>query len=71
MACRVSDDDTEIYINKVGTFGVASASYWWTRISGAGLRLTHELLAKKHSEKHLLYADDLDFLSNGPSREGA
>ena len=65
LACRVRDDSHEIYINKVGTFGVASASYWWTRISGAGLRLVHELLGRKHSGELLLYADDLEALGAG------
>ena len=65
LACRVSEEDQSIYINNVGTFGVASASYWWTRISGAGLRLTHELLGRKHAGEHLLYADDLEALGSG------
>ena len=29
-----------VYVNKVGTFGVSCASYWWTRISAAGIRAT-------------------------------
>ena len=32
------------FVDKVGTFGVASASYWWGRIAAAGLRLVHELV---------------------------
>ena len=37
-------DDPYVYINKVGTFGLACASYWWSRIAGSGVRLVHELL---------------------------
>ena len=33
-----------VYVNKVGTFGVSCASYWWTRIWAAGIRATHHLL---------------------------
>ena len=68
LSCRVSEDDDHIYINKAGTFGVAWASCWWTRISGAGLRLTHELLGREHSGERLLYADDLEAL--GAGRDG-
>lgn len=40
LACRVPDpgqgqgagDDEELYINTCGTFGVGSASYWWSRL---------------------------------------
>ena len=31
-------EDNVVYVNKVGTFGVNCASYWWTRIAAAGLR---------------------------------
>lgn len=47
LACRVSDDDPYIYINKVGTFGLACASYWWSRIAGSGVRLVHEFLGHR------------------------
>ena len=33
-----------VYVNKVGTFGLSCASYWWTRIAACGLRLTYHLL---------------------------
>ena len=65
LACRVRETDQEVYINKVGTFGVASASYWWGRIAGAGLRLCHELLGREHPVELLLFADDLEALGNG------
>ena len=44
LACRVKNNDDHIFINRVGTFGVASASYWWGRIAAAGIRLTHEII---------------------------
>ena len=33
-----------VYVNRVGTFGLSCASYWWTRIAACGLRLTYHLL---------------------------
>eukprot|EP00434_Breviolum_minutum_P043184 symbB.v1.2.038481.t1/scaffold6004.1/size21842/3 len=44
------------------TFGVASASYSWGRIAGAGLRLTHELLGPGMPVELLIFADDLEAL---------
>ena len=30
-------DESCVYINKVGTFGVNCASYWWTRVAACGI----------------------------------
>jgi len=56
----VKEDDNFIYVNKVGTFGVACASYWWSRISGAGVRLVHELLGRDMAIEILIFADDIE-----------
>ena len=50
------------HINKVGTFGVNCASYWWTRVAACGIRATHHLLARCPIDM-LLYADDLESLA--------
>ena len=68
LACRVNPKDDHIYINRVGTFGVASASYWWGRIAGAGLRLVHELLGPEMPVELLIFADDLEAI--GADRMG-
>ena len=52
-------DESCVYINKVGTFGVNCASYWWTRIAACGIRATHHLLGRCPRDL-LLYADDLE-----------
>ena len=44
LSCRISEDDVYVYVNKVGTFGLACASYWWARIAEAGIRLTPGML---------------------------
>ena len=66
LACQLGDD-SPVYINKVETFGVNYASYWWTRISAAGLRATHHLIGPCPLDM-LLCADDLESLAT--SREG-
>ena len=68
LACKVSTKDDFIFINNVGTFGVASASYWWGRIAASGLRLTHELLGPRFPVELLIFADDLEAL--GADLEG-
>ena len=66
LACQIDGDgeDSPVYINKVGTFGVNCASYWWTRISAAGLRATHHLIGPCPLDM-LLCADDLESLAEG------
>ena len=34
LGCQVQPGGS-VYVNKVGTFGVASASYWWSRVASA------------------------------------
>ena len=65
LACRVKNDDPFIFINRVGTFGVASASYWWGRIAASGIRLTHELLGPERPIEMLIFAHDLESLGAG------
>ena len=67
LACGISPDDQYIYVNNVGTFGVASASYWWGRIAGSGIRLIHHLLGPTAHVELLLFADDLEALGIGQS----
>lgn len=71
LACRVSEEDGFVYVNRVGTFGIASTPYWWSRISGACLRLVHYLTGPSVPLELLLYADDLEALGvTGEGRRG-
>ena len=67
LACQLesvgdkgNSDSDIIYVNRVGTFGVSCASYWWTRIAACGIRATHHLLGPFFLLELLLYADDLE-----------
>ena len=42
LACR-SEKTKEVYINMTGTFGVASAAYWWSRVAIATVRGEHHI----------------------------
>ena len=67
LGCKASSKDDVVYINCVGTFGVASAGYWWARLSGGTIRLTHHLTGKRALEI-LLFADDVEMI--GGDRRG-
>ena len=56
-----------VYVNKVGTFGVASASYWWSRVAGAIGRIAQYVPAHSAHTWHLLVADDYQLDSSGPA----
>ena len=68
LACAVSGEDPWVYVNQVGTFGVASTPYWWTRLSSPLLTLVHFLLGPGVEIELLLYADDLEGMGAGPTR---
>ena len=52
-------------LNFVGTFGVASASYCWSRVGAALGRLTHYLSGNTAQSWHLLVADDFHLDAGG------
>ena len=48
----------EVFVNAVGTFGVSSASYYWSRVSAAVGRLTQYLISQHATTWIMLLADD-------------
>jgi hypothetical protein len=57
QACRL--EDGKIWVNKVGTYGVASAGYYWSRLAAAVIiRLLYYLLGWGGQDA-LIFADDL------------
>jgi hypothetical protein len=62
ISCKVRSSDDVIYYNRVGTFGVASASYWWSRLFAAVVRAVHYLVGKRFPIELLVYADDIECL---------
>ena len=45
LGCRAKTGDATLWLNKVGTFGVSSAAYWWTRLFGCVGRLVWHVLS--------------------------
>jgi hypothetical protein len=64
LGCRLRDHS--VWVNKVQTFGIASAAYWWGRTSGGVFRCMYGLLGGNHPLDFLLFADDGEFIAASP-----
>ena len=64
LGCQVSPGG-DVFINTVGTFGIASASYYWSRVAAAVGRLVQYLSADTSTSWHMLVADDYLLESGG------
>jgi len=65
QACRLRPG--HLWINRVGTFGVGTACYWWGRLAAALDRITW-LCCPMEEIWQLIYADDLFWAAAGPTR---
>ena len=54
-----------VYVNTVGTFGISSASYCWSRVGSSLGRLSQYLSAHTAHTWHLLVADDFHLEAGG------
>ena len=52
------DKEDEVFVNMVGTFGVASAAFWWGRAAAVVFRTFHRVLPPHLLFYLLLFADD-------------
>ena len=52
------EDEEEVFVNMVGTFGVASAAFWWGRAAAVLFRTYHRVLPPHLLFYLLLFADD-------------
>jgi len=66
LGCRAQPSGP-IYFQKRGTFGVASASYWWGRLAAAILRLLYRIVPKGALFWGMVLADDFKFEAAGGS----
>ena len=64
QACRLEEEET-IYLNTRGTFGVASAAFWWGRLAGLIFRVFHKVIPVNALIYLLLFADDGLLLAGG------
>ena len=57
LGCQVKRGET-VYVNTVGTFGISSASYYWSGVAAAAGHLAQYLAGDKSATWHMLVADD-------------
>ncbi len=67
QACRSSSTASVVWLNKVGTFGVASAAFWWSRLMGLIGRFGLQILANDWIFT-ICFVDDLHIAVGGQSR---
>ena len=67
QACRLDSTSDAIWLNKVGTFGIASAGYWWSRLA-SGIGRASVYILGSLAAWVLLYADDLRITSSGSTK---
>ena len=60
-----------MFINRVGTFGMSSASYWWGRLAAAIQRAGLQVVSRAWLLWVMLYADDHDLTAEGSTYQQA
>ena len=61
-------DDTEVWVNKVGTYGVGSASYWFGRLGALVTRLILYVVSAQGLRWLLRFVDDFLAIARGGHR---
>lgn len=67
LCCRADSHSKVVWVNRVGTFGVACAALHFGRLAGAVFRAVMRIL-KQQPCFQLLFADDLKWIVGGPSK---
>ena len=67
LCCRSDDSSDVVWVNRVGTFGVACAALHFGRLAALLFRLVIRLMLDSFLFQ-LLFADDLKFLVSGPNK---
>ena len=67
LACRAESESPTLFINKVGTFGISSASLWWSRLFGIVGRMVGRAMLN-HFFYQLAFVDDLHANFFGPRK---
>ena len=65
LRCQVNEG-SDVFIHTVGTFGISSASYYWSRVAGSIGRLSQYLAGDLCTTWHMLVADDFMLECGGP-----
>ena len=66
LAFRIREGD-DIWLNRVGTFGIGSAGYWWGRLAGIISRCALSMTGSSEFF-YLIFADDIKMSAAGPEK---
>ncbi|CAK9010089.1 Fucoxanthin-chlorophyll a-c binding protein C [Durusdinium trenchii] len=58
MCCRVDSSSETVWVNQVGTFGISSAPFWWSKLCGLIGRFVMYCM-QDNWLLHMIYVDDL------------
>jgi len=58
LCCRANSSSDTVWVNRVGTFGVSSAPYWWAKLAGLIGRFVGYIFQSKWFMQ-MIYVDDL------------
>ena len=64
LGCRDNQEEGQVWLNRVGTFGIGSIAYWWQRLASGLGRLSLRLVEDSWVFV-LIFADDLQIASAG------
>ena len=64
LGCQL-ERGADVFINTVGTFGITSASYYWSGVSSAIGRLAQYLASDQAETWHMVVADDYHLQAGG------
>ena len=67
MCCKADSNSDTIWVNRVGTFGVSIAPYWWSKLAGLIGRFVGYLFHQRWM-MHMIYVDDLHGVFAGESK---
>ena len=67
LCCKARSESATTWVNCVGTFGISSAAYWWTRLFGCVGRFITRLMLQTWLIQ-LVYVDDLQLVATGPEK---
>ena len=67
LACRAESESPTLFINKVGTFGISSASLWWSRLFGIVGRMVGRAMLNRFLYQ-FAFVDDLHANFFGPRK---
>ena len=67
LVCKADSGSPVCWVNKVSTFGVSSAPYWWSRLFGLTGRLVARILLNRWVIQ-LVYVDDLHVVTVGEQK---